>query len=272
MASLLLSGQELVDARLIFTDAFNKNRSVLAGFAKCENEEDLHVVRDGWYLGLAKNLSLPEYASVKKAVVEDMRVAMAAGTVGGFAQTINSARDSIGWHQMVAAVKAKALVVDSDLIGIWDGLESGRLEWITATKATHMLKMNLRIALDKDDAMEGDVHDAKRIWIYALATTLPGDKIAQVVQLWSKTCKITSIYEPLVGYKPELWNPNLSKQHAKTWQALELLVLDAAMRGGTDLEAAWALTTATLDVPEAVTVDLNKGVPKTFDQKARKKR
>ena len=63
--------------------------------------------------------------------------------------------------------------MDSDLTGMWEGLENGRLEWIAATKATHRLKMNLRVALEKDNAMEGDVHDAKMVWMYAMAAVLP---------------------------------------------------------------------------------------------------
>ena len=45
-------------ARDEFTAAFNKNRTVLASFAKCESEAELHAVRDGFYLGMAKALSL----------------------------------------------------------------------------------------------------------------------------------------------------------------------------------------------------------------------
>jgi hypothetical protein len=265
MASLL-EGQDLVDARLIFTDAFNKNRPVLAGFAKCESEEDLHIVRDGWYLGLAKGLKLAEYEPVKKHIIEDMKVAMAAGTAGGFQQTIESARASLGWNALVAAVFKEAAAVDSDLAGIWEGLETGRLDWIKATKATHMLKMNLRLALEKDNAMEGDVHDAKMVWMYALATVLPGEQIQEIAKLWAKACKIESFYEPLVGYLPEKWDPR-----RKEWAALDLMVQEASLRAGTTLDEAWALTTATLDVPSAVAVDLSKPT-KMFKQKARKKK
>jgi hypothetical protein len=252
MASLL-QGQDLVDARVIFTDAFNKSRSVLAGFAKCESLADLHIVRDGWFLGLAKNLSLTEYDLVKKTVVEDMRVAMAAGTAGGFQQTIESARGSIGWHDMIMTVRARALEVDSDLSGMWEGLENGRLEWINATKATHVLKMNLRGALEKDDAMEGDVHDAKMVWMYALAAVLPGEQLQKLAKLWAKETKIISFYDPLKEYTPDLWDPR-----KKEWKALDLMVQEAAIRGGTDLDAAWALTTERISVPESVTVDLGK--------------
>ena len=266
MASLL-AGQDLQDARIIFTNAFNKNRAVLAGFAKCESAADLHVVRDGWYLGLAKSLELLEYTPVKINIIEDMKVAMAAGTSGGFQQTIESARASLGWHAMVEAVFVKANAVDSDLTGIWEGLETGRLEWIAATKATHMLKMNLRLALEKDDAMDGDVHDAKMVWMYAMAAVLPGTQMQQIAKLWSTACQISSFYEPLVGYKPELWDPR-----RKEWAALDLMIQEASLRAGTTLDEAWELTTATLDVPEAVTVNLNLSPPKSFEQKPRKKK
>ena len=253
----LLEGQELADARIIFTEAFNKNRPVLAGFAKCESLEDLHIVRDGWYLGLAKGLSLATYEPVKKSIVEDMRVAMAAGTAGGFQQTIESARGSIGWHAMVANVLETAEQVESDLPGIWEGLESGRLEWIKATKATHMLKMNLRLALTKDNAMDskGDVHDAKMIWMYSLAAVLPGKQMSDIAKLWATAAKVESFYEPLVGYKPELWDPR-----RKEWTALDLLVQEAAIRGGTDLDEAWALTSEVMPkMVESVMVDLSGG-------------
>jgi len=53
-----------------------------------------------------------------------------------------------------------------------------------------------------------------------------------------------------------------------------LVVQEAALRAGTSLDEAWALTTATLDVPESVQVDLsqNKKNTQSFKQKPRKKK
>ena len=47
-----------------FIDAFNKQRTVLAGFAHCTTIEELHIVRDGFILGLAKDLCPDQYKSV----------------------------------------------------------------------------------------------------------------------------------------------------------------------------------------------------------------
>ena len=66
-------------AEIEFTNAFNAQRGTLAGFAKCANESELHVVRDGFYLGLGSDLCSAEYDPVKRAIVEDFRVAAAAG-------------------------------------------------------------------------------------------------------------------------------------------------------------------------------------------------
>ena len=90
-----------------------------------------------------------------------------------------------------------------------------------------------------------------------------------MAKLWAKACQIESFYEPLVGYKPDLWD-----QRRKEWAALDLVVQEAALRAGTSLDEAWALTTATLDVPESVQVDLsdNKKKDTSFKQKPRKKK
>ncbi len=47
-----------------FIQAFNKQRTTLAGFARCSNKEELEVVRDGFYLGLAKDLCPDAYKAV----------------------------------------------------------------------------------------------------------------------------------------------------------------------------------------------------------------
>jgi hypothetical protein len=47
-----------------FINAFNKQRTVLAGFAHCTTIEELHIVRDGFIFGLAKDICPDQYKSV----------------------------------------------------------------------------------------------------------------------------------------------------------------------------------------------------------------
>ena len=47
-----------------FVAAFNNQRTTLAGFASCSNKKELDVVRDGFYLGLAKDLCPDAYKAV----------------------------------------------------------------------------------------------------------------------------------------------------------------------------------------------------------------
>ena len=83
MASLLFNTEEVRKAAEIeFTNVFNKQRVVLAGFAKCNTKEELHIVRDGFYLGMCRHLRLPLYNNVKETIIKDMKVAAASGTPG----------------------------------------------------------------------------------------------------------------------------------------------------------------------------------------------
>ena len=111
----------MLEKEVAFTSAFNAQRKTLAGFARCANADELHAVRDGFFLGLASDLCPEEYEPVKRAIVTDLRVGAAAGSAGGFQQTIVSARGADGWTALVAAVTAKANEVDSDLDEIWMG-------------------------------------------------------------------------------------------------------------------------------------------------------
>ena len=92
MASILASAAEEIQRakEIDFTNAFNANRGVLAGFAKCNSESELHIVKDGFLLALGRELCPAEYEPVKKSIVEDFKVAAAAGSAGGFQQTIES--------------------------------------------------------------------------------------------------------------------------------------------------------------------------------------
>merc|ERR1712050_117380 len=99
--------------------------------------------------------------------------------MGIFPVSVAAARRAPGWKAMVAEVMQKAATVGSDLAGIWKGLAVGRLEWLSATSATHQLKSTLRDALkddaEKDDGevLQGDLNDAKMVWMYAMASQLP---------------------------------------------------------------------------------------------------
>lgn len=234
MASLVFNTEEIRKAAEIeFTNAFNKQRVVLAGFAKCKSKEELHVVRDGFYIGMAKHLNLPLYKNVKECIIKDMKVAAASGTPGSFETTIKSARRAPDFENMVKSLFENASLVNSDLEGIWMGLENGRLEWLEAIKATHTLKMNLKKKLQDDkDSTARDVIDAIQVWVYGLCLANP--KTREVAMLWSRAAKIEKPQEPLKGYKQELWDPR-----RKEWAPVDLAVQAAAERAGTTLDAAW---------------------------------
>jgi hypothetical protein len=220
-------------AEIEFTNAFNAQRGTLAGFAKCGSESELHVVRDGFFLGLASELCATEYEPVKRAIVEDFRVAAAAGTAGGFQQTIESARGAEGWPTLMAAVREKAQFVGSDLESIWMTLETGRLEWLHAASCAHGLKTTLKAALDKDP-MAGDVSDAKMVWIYAICLNVDDCKSAATA--WASVVGIVDASSPLSGYDASAWDPRRAE-----WKPLDLGAQAAAERGGSSLNEAWDL-------------------------------
>eukprot|EP00927_Polykrikos_kofoidii_P039968 TRINITY_DN34255_c0_g1_i3.p1 TRINITY_DN34255_c0_g1~~TRINITY_DN34255_c0_g1_i3.p1 ORF type:complete len:449 (-),score=88.66 TRINITY_DN34255_c0_g1_i3:63-1322(-) len=104
-----LTGDALREAEDEFTDAFNRNRAILAGFSKCESAMDLACVRDGFHLGMAKALQLESYKAVQDHIVKDMRVAAAAAIdVDVFQTSVAVARQAPGWKAMVAEVMKKA--------------------------------------------------------------------------------------------------------------------------------------------------------------------
>ena len=152
-----------------FTNAFNSNRATLAGFANCASREELHVVRDGFFLGLASELCPIEAVPVKQKIVQDMVAAQS----GGFKKTIESARLAHGWDAMLEALFSKALFVGTDLQSMWLGLEEGRIEWLTAVSAAHNIKVVLKTAVEKDGGSVGDTSDAMMVWIYAICINVP---------------------------------------------------------------------------------------------------
>mmetsp|Transcript_17187 Transcript_17187/g.35914 ORF Transcript_17187/g.35914 Transcript_17187/m.35914 type:complete len:325 (+) Transcript_17187:48-1022(+) len=76
-----------------FVRAFDKQRSTLAGFARCSNLEELHVVRDGFYLGMAKDLCPDEYKRVLVMVLK-RKFGSSNGNGNGNGDETNSHNDN----------------------------------------------------------------------------------------------------------------------------------------------------------------------------------
>lgn len=233
-----MSYTSLTGDQIEFTNAFNLQRGTLAGFAKCSNKAELDIVRDGLYLGLARDLQLPEYEPIRIHIVRDPQVADTAGTSQAFATMISSARAcnfQREWQQLIQAVNTKAATVGSDLGGIWRTLETGRLLWLEAVSAVHSIKVLLKDTLEKDKATNsiGDVSDAKMVWIYGLSLNL-NDELKSAAKTWANVVGLVDPAQPLKGYKPFLWDPRRPE-----WRPLDLGVQAAAEAGGSTLEEAW---------------------------------
>jgi hypothetical protein len=54
-----------------FTAAFNRNRPTLALFSKCSTKDELHIVRDAFYLGMASQICKQEYESIRESLITD---------------------------------------------------------------------------------------------------------------------------------------------------------------------------------------------------------
>eukprot|EP00444_Apocalathium_aciculiferum_P045901 CAMPEP_0183550706 /NCGR_PEP_ID=MMETSP0371-20130417/65733_1 /TAXON_ID=268820 /ORGANISM="Peridinium aciculiferum, Strain PAER-2" /LENGTH=254 /DNA_ID=CAMNT_0025754953 /DNA_START=30 /DNA_END=794 /DNA_ORIENTATION=+ len=242
VAMAALTGDALQQAEDEFTDAFNQNRVVLAGFAKCESALDLACVRDGFHLGMARALRLDTYKPVEAHIVRDIAVgAAAAAGLDIFPVSVAAARRAPGWKAMVGEVMQQAALVGSDLVGIWKGLAVGRLEWLTATSTTHGLKTTLREALKMDAAaggggeiLTGDESDAKMVWMYTMASQLPPCR--DTAKAWQSAVNIADPLQPLEGYRAELWDARRTE-----WAPLDVAVQAAAERAGTSLDEAWVM-------------------------------
>lgn len=219
-----------------FTNAFNNQRMTLAGFSKCANREELHIVRDGFYLGLASDLKLEEYEPVRVRIITDSTVADACRTENAFRKTVEIARKSEAWPDLVISLIAKARSVGSNIEELWMTLERGRLEWLAAASAAHQVKTMLKTALDNTcgGATDADLNDAKMIWIYCLAAGIPS--LAKSAEVWRSVVGMEDPLKPLVGYDPELWDPRKEE-----WRPIDLGVQDAAERGGSTIDEAWKL-------------------------------
>jgi hypothetical protein len=220
---------------IAFTNAFHRQRPTLAGFAQCSNLEELLVVRDAFFLGLARDLCPTEYTAIAKYVVMDEQVAATAFDSQGFRQIIESARSHKDeWNTLMIAVHKKAAAVKSDINAIWQKLEKGRMEWLRAVNAAHPLKQILKEALGKDNAMSsaGDVSDAMMVWIYALCINING--LIVVADKWAQIVGMPERRNPLQGYQEDKWDPRKEE-----WWPLDLGAQEAAERGGTTLKEAW---------------------------------
>jgi hypothetical protein len=247
----------LTKEEIAFTNAFDTQRATLAGFAHCASEQELHLVRDGVYLGLGSHLCPIEYEPVKWNIVMDTKVADTASAAssstttattatseGVFAHTIASAREADGWNELVDAVKTKATAVGSDIDKIWMTLERGRMEWLTAVSAAHGIKRTLQSALANGAASnttstststseeEELKTDAKMLWMYSLCLNIP--ELKHVVETWSNVVQLKEKNKPLVGYKAHLWDPRKEE-----WRPLDFGAQQAAERGGSSIDQAW---------------------------------
>ena len=262
---------ELTPDEIFFTNVFNAHRATLTGFAHCQSREELHIIRDGWLLALASDLCPAEYEPVRNRIVLDPKVAAGGAAAGAgangadkeddgdkaddskesttdatatqasnsdggaLARTVISARKSPAWDNLTRAVKAKAYEVGSDLDAIWNTLESGRMQWLEAASAAHPLKAMLQTGLENQCGgapTEGDVSDAKMIWMYALSLNVPSLRAER--EAWQKVVQMEDGTRPLVGYKAELWDARLPE-----WAPLDLGVQAAAEAGGSNIEKAW---------------------------------
>ena len=219
-----------------FTNAFNNQRGLLAGFSKCWSRDELHLIRDGLYLGLASELLPGVYASVQANIITNPSVAMTRDTPAGFTTMIHVAR-SCGpeWQALVDGVLELADRVDCNLPAIWKTLEDGRMEWLEAINGAEPLKSIVLEMLKRDSAASsvGDVNDAKMIWMYSLSCNIPALKAAR--EQWAETVKMKDPLRPLLKYQSQLWDA----RH-ENWRILDLGVQAAAERGGSSVDAVWA--------------------------------
>ena len=239
----MTSQDSLTPDQIAFTNAFNNQRSVLAGFAKCWNLKELELVRDGFYLGLARDLFTDSstsseyhsyYVPIHEAIVTNDTVAATAGTAAGFATMVNVARACPEWPTLVEKLLEWANRVDCDLPGIWKTLQDGRMEWLQAINGAQSIKELLQEMLRRDKATTsvGDVSDAKMIWMYALSLNIPALKAER--EAWASKVQMKDPLRPLVQYKADLWDARLDE-----WRSLDLGIQAAADRGGSNIEDVW---------------------------------
>ena len=221
----------------ILTNAFNANRPTLALFSKCNNKDELHIIRDTFFLGMGSLLCTHEYDDLREQMIVDpvshTVIANSIDSPSGLESMITSARTCDGWENLLAALLQASTSVGSDLDSIWSTLEDGRLAWLGALNSAHTLKKTLKDALDKDaNKSEKDIVDSKMMYIYALALSIPS--LDQSVEAWCKIVKMNDKTQPLKNYNAELWDCRKEE-----WRSLDLGVQEAAERGGSSFIDAW---------------------------------
>lgn len=100
-----MSSESYGDDRLAqdFVRAFDKQRTTLAGFARCSNRDELSIVRDGFYLGLAKDLCPDHY---KRVLVMVVRRNLGGTNDTGIAHGEDHGVLSLSAEEMVRAARA----------------------------------------------------------------------------------------------------------------------------------------------------------------------
>jgi hypothetical protein len=220
-----------------FTEAFNRNRPTLALFSRCSTKDELDIVRDAFFLGMASQLCPQEYESIREYLITDSSafeaIASSINSDNGLEMTVTAARASPHWLDLLTAVYAASTNVGSDLDSIWKTLENGRLEWLGALASAHPLKVILKEALRKDKyRTEKDEVDMKMVYLYALSLSIKS--LTVVAEAWREVVRMEDKANPLYNYIGELWDPRRDE-----WEALDLGVQAAAERGGSSFQAAW---------------------------------
>ncbi|KAL7446242.1 hypothetical protein ACHAXH_009692 [Discostella pseudostelligera] len=220
-----------------FITAFNANRPTLALFSKCSSRDELHIVRDAFFLGMGSLLCPSMYDDLRESMITDptsfTAIANNLNTPKGLEVMITSARASDGWEDLLAELHTVATRLNSDLDEIWSTLEKGRLEWLGAINSAHPLKVMLKDALIKDkERTEKDEMDAKMIYIYALSLSIP--VLEELSNTWREFVKMKDRMNPLADYNADLWDCRKEE-----WAPLDLGVQEAAERGGSTLNDAW---------------------------------
>lgn len=221
-----------------FTNAFNANRPTLALFSKCVSKDELDIIRDAFFLGMATHLCPQEYGSLRESMITDptsfTSIANSLNTPKGLETMVTAARVSEGWEGLLAALLTVATDMNSDLDAIWSTLETGRLEWLRALNSAHPLKVILKDALKKDNnSTEKDEMDSKMIYIYTLSLSLPALKDT-TSEAWRKLVQMEDKTNPLKNYNGDLWDCRKEE-----WKPLDLGVQEAAERGGSSFADAW---------------------------------
>mmetsp|Transcript_20375 Transcript_20375/g.40352 ORF Transcript_20375/g.40352 Transcript_20375/m.40352 type:complete len:230 (+) Transcript_20375:90-779(+) len=222
-----------------FTNAFNQNRPTLALFSKCSTQDELHIVRDAFFLGMASLLCPQEYESLRMDIITDptafISIAGSVNTPKGLETMMTAARASSGWERVLFALHTVSSAVGSDLDDIWMTLEKGRLEWLGALNSAHKLKVTLKEALEKDsERTEKDEVDAKMVWMYALSLSIP--ELKDESEAWARVVHMEDRMNPLKSYNVDHWDCKKDE-----WAALDLGVQAAAERGGSAFQDAWNL-------------------------------